>query len=120
MLGYVQTLPRDNAACRIGNTAKHALAISMRERGGGEAVTFEAKERENEIFRGESKSCDTFCYDLLLDSIIRETLIDTKWIYKKCLRPRFPKFSIFNVYLMLFIIILKFLRSHVQREREKG
>lgn len=78
MLGYVQTLPRDNAACRIGNTAKHALAISMRERGGGEAVTFEAKERENEIFRGESKSCDTFCYDLLLDSIIRETLTDTK------------------------------------------
>lgn len=48
-------------------------------RGGeGEAVTFEAKERENEIFRGESKSCDTFCYDLLLDSIIRETLTDTK------------------------------------------
>lgn len=38
----------------------------------------EAKEQENEIFRGESKSCDTFCYDLLLDSIIRETLTDTK------------------------------------------
>lgn len=31
MLGYVQTLPRDNAARRIGNTAEHALAISMRE-----------------------------------------------------------------------------------------
>lgn len=81
MLGYVQTLPRDNAACRIGNTAKHALAISMRERGeeGKQSRSLlEAKERENEIFRGESKSCDTFCYDLLLDSIIRETLTDTK------------------------------------------
>lgn len=43
MLGYVQTLPRDNAARRIGNTAEHALAISMRE-------MEKEKEEEEETF----------------------------------------------------------------------
>lgn len=86
MLGYVQTLPRDNAARRIGNTAEHALAISMRE--------MEEEEEEEETFWVDYSKPS---YESRINSESWSIFIPSLYVHP--FKNFFQKFSIFTIYL---------------------